>query len=41
MKIMSIIGLVVMLGLSGCQKRDSDNNQQDQMTSPTSMEKDQ
>ncbi|WPC36048.1 hypothetical protein O4M77_06530 [Acinetobacter sp. YWS30-1] len=39
MKIITILSLVVMLGLTACQ-RDTDNVQQDQTTTPHSMDKD-
>lgn len=39
MKIITILSLVVMLGLTACQ-RDTDNAQQDQTTTPHSMDKD-
>ena len=39
MKKIVLLGLVIMLGLTACQ-RDNDNNQQDQTTSPSSMDKD-
>jgi hypothetical protein len=39
MKKIVLIGLVVMVGLTACQ-RDTDNEKQDQTTSPSSMDKD-
>ncbi|MEJ2898988.1 MULTISPECIES: hypothetical protein [unclassified Acinetobacter] len=38
MKKIVLISLVIMLGLTACQ-RDTDNDQQDQTTSPSSMDK--
>ncbi|WP_407303889.1 hypothetical protein [Acinetobacter sp.] len=35
-----IMGLVTMLGLTACQKHDTDTPQQDKTTSPHSMDKD-
>ncbi|MEG0341932.1 MAG: hypothetical protein RR633_07090 [Acinetobacter sp.] len=40
MKIMIVVALLVMVGLTGCQKRDTDNSQQDKTTTPHSMDKD-
>lgn len=40
MKFLTIVGLVIMVGLTACQKRDTDTNQQDKTTSPHSMDKD-
>lgn len=37
---MVIAVLSLGLGLSACQKRDTDTAQQDQTTSPTSMDED-
>lgn len=38
--ITTIVSLVLMLGLTACQKRDTDTNQQDQSTTPHSMDQD-
>lgn len=35
-----IIALSLGLGLSACQKRDTDTHQQDKTTSPTSIDQD-
>ncbi|MFW1801130.1 MULTISPECIES: hypothetical protein [unclassified Acinetobacter] len=40
MKIISIASLVLLLGLTACQKRDSDTQKQDQTTTPHSVDKD-
>ncbi|MFW1764859.1 hypothetical protein [Acinetobacter bereziniae] len=40
MKIISIVSLVLLLGLTACQKRDSDTQKQDQITTPHSVDKD-
>ena len=40
MKIFAILSLVVMVGLTACQKRDTDTNKQDGSTTPHSMDKD-
>ncbi|CEI51499.1 MULTISPECIES: hypothetical protein [Acinetobacter] len=40
MKIISIVSLVLLLGLTACQKRDSDTQKQDQTTTPHSVDKD-
>ncbi|EKE23363.1 MAG: hypothetical protein ACD_6C00506G0005 [uncultured bacterium] len=41
MKIITIFSLIAILGLTACQKRDTDNTKQDKTTSPSSMDKDQ
>ncbi len=41
MKIYAIVSLVYMLGLTACQKRDTDTKEQDNTTTPRSMDKDQ
>ncbi|MEQ1367913.1 hypothetical protein ABLT80_02330 [Acinetobacter schindleri] len=41
MKIITILSLVIMMGLSACQKRDTDSPEQDKTTTPHSMDKDQ
>ncbi|MGB9190774.1 MULTISPECIES: hypothetical protein [unclassified Acinetobacter] len=41
MKKLAFVGLLMMLGLSACQKQDSDTSQQDKTTTPHSMDKDQ
>ncbi|WP_349926541.1 hypothetical protein ABJ384_07760 [Acinetobacter sp. A1-4-2] len=41
MKKLVFVGLLMMLGLSACQKQDSDTSQQDKTTTPHSMDKDQ
>lgn len=41
MKKLVFMGLLMMLGLSACQKQDSDTSQQDKTTTPHSMDKDQ
>lgn len=41
MKKLAFVGLLMMLGLSACQKQDSDTSQQDKTTTPHSMNKDQ
>ena len=41
MKIFAIVILVLMLGLTACQKRDADTKEQDKTTTPHSMDKDQ
>ena len=40
MKLLVIVGLVAVVGLTECQKRDTDTSQQDKTTSPHSMDKD-
>ncbi|WP_425919352.1 hypothetical protein [Acinetobacter sp. TSRC1-2] len=35
-----IVGLIVVVGLTACQKQDTDTSQQDKTTSPHSMDKD-
>ena len=40
MKIFAILSLVLMVGLTACQKRDTDTNKQDQSTTPHSVDKD-
>ena len=40
MKLIMIVGLVAMVGLTACQKHDTDTAQQDKTTSPHSMDKD-
>lgn len=40
MKIFAILSLVLMVGLTACQKRDTDTDQQDQSTTPHSVDKD-
>lgn len=40
MKIISIVSLVLLLGLTACQKRDSDTQKQDQTTTPHAVDKD-
>ncbi|MFW1949824.1 hypothetical protein ACG907_18245 [Acinetobacter bereziniae] len=40
MKIIPIVSLVLLLGLTACQKRDSDTQKQDQTTTPHSVDKD-
>ncbi|MCX5468528.1 hypothetical protein [Acinetobacter nematophilus] len=40
MKIISIVSLVLLFGLTACQKRDSDTQKQDQTTTPHSVDKD-
>lgn len=40
MKIISIVSLVLLLGLTASQKRDSDTQKQDQTTTPHSVDKD-
>ncbi|WP_302052324.1 MULTISPECIES: hypothetical protein [unclassified Acinetobacter] len=40
MKIITVFSLIAILGLTACQKRDSDNAKQDKTTSPSSMDKD-
>lgn len=40
MKIISIVSLVLLLGLTACQKRDSDTQKQDQTTTLHSVDKD-
>ena len=39
MKFLTIVGLVVVVGLTACQ-RDTDTNQQDKTTTPHSIDKD-
>jgi len=41
MKKILFIGVVLMLGLSACQKQDNDTSLQDKTTTPHSMDKDQ
>jgi hypothetical protein len=41
MRIITMLGLVVLIGLSACQKRDTDTAEQDGTTTPHSMDKDQ
>ena len=41
MKIFAIVSLVLMLGLTACQNRDTDTKEQDKTTTPHSMDKDQ
>jgi len=41
MKIFAIVSLVLMLGLTACQKRDTDTKEQNKTTTPHSMDKDQ
>lgn len=41
MKVITIFSLIAILGLTACQKRDTDTTQQDKTTSPSSMDKDQ
>ena len=41
MKIFAIVSLVLMLGLTSCQKRDKDTKEKDKTTTPHSMDKDQ
>ncbi len=40
MKIFSILSLAMLIGLTACQKRDSDTQKQDQTTTPHSVDKD-
>lgn len=40
MKYFTILSLVLLFGLTACQKRDTDTGQQDKATSPHSMDKD-
>lgn len=40
MKIITILSVVLLVGLTACQ-RDTDNAEQDQTTTPHSMDKDQ
>ncbi|MFN3072655.1 hypothetical protein ACK2M2_06580 [Acinetobacter sp. TY1] len=40
MKYFTILSLVLLFGLTACQKRDTDTSQQDKATSPHSMDKD-
>ncbi|WP_416202351.1 hypothetical protein [Acinetobacter sp. ANC 4470] len=40
MKFFTILGLVLLVGLTACQKRDTDTSQQDKTTSPHSMDQD-
>ncbi|WP_265733413.1 hypothetical protein [Acinetobacter terrae] len=40
MKLLVIVGLVALVGLTACQKKDTDTPQQDKTTSPHSMDKD-
>ncbi len=40
MKLLMIVGLIVVVGLTACQKQDTDTSQQDKTTSPHSMDKD-
>ncbi|WP_291369075.1 MULTISPECIES: hypothetical protein [unclassified Acinetobacter] len=41
MKKLLFLGLIIMFGLSACQKQDNDTSQQDKTTTPHSMDKDQ
>ncbi|WP_313034365.1 hypothetical protein [Acinetobacter sp.] len=41
MKKLLFVGLIIMFGLSACQKQDTDTSQQDKTTTPHSMDKDQ
>lgn len=40
MKLLALVGLIVVVGLTACQKQDTDTSQQDKTTSPHSMDKD-
>ncbi len=40
MKYLAIFCLIFLLGLSACQKRDTDTSEQDKSTSPHSIDKD-
>lgn len=40
MKFFTILSLVLLVGLTACQKRDADTDQQDKTTSPHSIDKD-
>lgn len=40
MKIFSILSLAMLIGLTACQKRDTDTQKQDQTTTPHSVDKD-
>ena len=40
MKFFTVLSLVFLVGLTACQKRDTDTSQQDKTTSPHSMDKD-
>lgn len=39
MKILTILGMIVAMGLSACENRDTENDQ-NRTTSPSSMDKD-
>ncbi len=41
MKIITIFTLVAIMGLTACQKRDSDTPEQDKTTTPHAMDPDQ
>ena len=41
MKIFAIVSLVLMLGLTACQDRETDTEEQEKTTTPQSMEKEQ
>lgn len=40
MKVIVILSVVFALGLTACQKRDTDTHQQDQSTTPHSLDQD-
>ena len=40
MKFFTILSIVLLVGLTACQKRDTDTSEQDKTTSPHSMDKD-
>ena len=40
MKYITIFCLILLLGLTACQKRDTDTPEQDKTTSPHSIDKD-